>query len=208
MLEKYLDGLLDLRNEKTDELFFEQKKEDRPIVHRSVAIFIKQIVSMKNPKRILEIGMNAGYSAICFAEGINEGSKLDCVEYREDHIEIAKENFIKYNVLDRINVIQGRAEELLADKLEEVFYDIIFIDADKKGYPLYLKYAQEHLNEKGIILVDNLLWKGNIYSEDNWIKTKPSTITIKAFNESFMKMEGFISQVLPIGDGLGYAVKV
>ncbi len=208
MLEKYLDDLLDLRNENTDALFFEQKKEERPIVHRSVAIFIKQIVSMKNPKRILEIGMNAGYSAICFAEGMNEDSKLDCIEYREDHIKIAKQNFRRYNVLDKINVIQGRAEELLVDKLKEIFYDIIFIDADKKGYPLYLDYAQKHLNNKGIILVDNLLWKGNIYSEDNWIKTKPSTITIKAFNESFMKMDEFISQVLPIGDGLGYAVKI
>ena len=207
MLEKYLDSLLDLRKEKTDELFFLQKKEGRPIIHRSVALFIKQIVSMKNPKRILEIGMNAGYSAICFAEGLSESSRLDCVEYREDHIIIAKDNFKKFNVLEKINVIQGRAEELLVDNLKNEFYDIIFIDADKKGYPLYLEYAISHLNAKGIILVDNLLWKGNIYSEDNWIKTKPSTITIKAFNESFMKKDSYISQIIPIGDGLGYAVK-
>ena len=208
MLEKYLDSLLDLREEKTDVLFFDQKKEDRPIVHRSVALFVKQIVSMRNPDKILEIGMNAGYSAICFSECLKTSGKLDCIEYRKDHIEIAKKNFEKYKVSDKINVIQGRAEELLIDKLKDKFYDIIFIDADKKGYPLYIDYAIKHLNNKGIILVDNLLWKGNIYSEDNWIKTKPSTITIKAFNEYFMKMEGFISQILPIGDGLGYAVKI
>ncbi len=208
MLEKYLDSLLDLRDEDTDQLFFEQKKEERPIIHRSVALFIKQIISMKKPNRILEIGMNAGYSAICIAQGLKEQGMLDCIEYREDHIIIAKNNFDKFDVSKKINVIQGRAEELIVDKLKEEMYDIIFIDADKKGYPLYLEYAIKHLNEKGIILVDNLLWKGNIYSEDEWIKGKPSTITIKAFNESFMKMDGFISQILPIGDGLGYAVKV
>ena len=152
--------------------------------------------------------MNAGFSAICFAQGLKEPALLDCVEYREDHIVIAKKNFNNFNVSNKINIIQGRAEELIIDRLKEEMYDIIFIDADKKGYPLYLEYATKHLNEKGIILVDNLLWKGNIYSNDEWVKRKPSTITIKAFNEKFMKMDGFISQVLPIGDGLGYGVKV
>ena len=208
MLDKYLDSLIDLRCEKSDELFFEQKKEDRPIIHRSVALFIKQIVSMKRPTRVLEIGMNAGYSAVCFAEGFTKDAILDCVEYREDHIVIAKNNFERCNVLEKINVIQGRAEELIVGKIKNNSYDIIFIDADKKGYPLYLEYAQKHLSDKGIILVDNLLWKGNIYSEDEWVKSKPSTITIKAFNETFMKMDGYISQILPIGDGLGYAVKI
>lgn len=206
-LNNYLENLIDLRKEKTDKLFLSQKEEKRPIVYRAVSLFFKQMVETKKPSRILEIGMNAGYSAICLAERLEPEGKLTSLEFREDHIAIAKQNFENFNLADKIEVKQGRAEEILLSMGNESF-DMIFIDADKKGYPFYLDYAANHLSKDGIILVDNLLWKGAVYSEDQKTQQKPSTRTISEFNEAFMQLEGFISQILPIGDGLGFAVKM
>lgn len=199
-LLKYIEYLHNLKNDPLDELYKKQKEQNRPIIHKSVAYFFGMLVKLTGAKNILEIGMNAGYSAISMARFLPEDGILTSIDYRADQIEIAKENFKQYDVYDKITTVCGYAQEVLKD-IDGTF-DIIFIDADKTNMKYYLDYACEHISNKGIILIDNLLWKGSVYT-DKEVKHKEA---VKEFNEYFAKKEGIISQILPVGDGLGMAI--
>lgn len=204
-LSLYLDDLLKLDTNETEELFSYLVENKFPVVHRDTARFLAQIVMIKQPDLILEIGTNVGFSALTMARAMNKGM-IYTLDYREDLQKQATENFKKFDVEDKIKLINGRAEKMLF-RIEEKF-DIIFIDADKRGYPVYLDYALEHLKPGGIILVDNLFWKGSVYSPESFDPPKTAVPTLQEFNKRFSKLKGFKSQLLAIGDGLGFAVKM
>jgi predicted O-methyltransferase YrrM len=201
--EKYYNDLVDIQKLDTDSLYEIQREINRPIIKRDGAIMVQQYVLAKQPKLALEIGTNAGYSAICIAKVLDKGSKLHTVEFRWDHLEIARRNFAKFGVSDKITTHQGFASNVI--KNLDLKFDLIFIDADKGGYPNYLKYAVENINDNGVILVDNLLWKGSVFSSVHPLS--PAAKTLQDFNRSFMELKGFKSIILPVGDGLGVAVK-
>ncbi|MCK4980194.1 MAG: O-methyltransferase [Candidatus Delongbacteria bacterium] len=204
-LGKYLDELLKLDLDDTEELYSYLVENKFPVVSRDTARFLAQIVLIKNPEKILEIGTNVGFSALTMAKVLRKGM-IYTVDYREDLQKQALENFKKFKVEDKIKLINGRAEKML-HRIEDKF-DIIFIDADKRGYPFYLDYALEHINSGGIILVDNLFWKGSVYSPESFDPPKTAVPTLKEFNNRFSQMKNFKSQLLAIGDGLGFAVKL
>ncbi|MDA3837976.1 MAG: O-methyltransferase [Candidatus Delongbacteria bacterium] len=204
-LAKYLDELLKLDLDDTEDLYSYLVENKFPIVGRDTAKFLAQIVLIKQPEKILEIGTNVGFSALTMAKVLGKGM-IYTVDYREDLQKQALENFKKFAVEDKIKIINGRAEKMLF-RIEDKF-DIIFIDADKRGYPLYLDYALEHINEGGIILVDNLFWKGSVYSPESFDPPKTAAPTLQEFNKRFSTLNGYKSQLLALGDGLGMAVKL
>ncbi|MBN2789091.1 MAG: O-methyltransferase [Candidatus Delongbacteria bacterium] len=204
-LKVYLDYLLKLDPDGTEELYSYLVENKFPVVGRDTAKFLSQIVMIKQPDKILEIGTNVGFSALTMARVLRKGM-IYTLDYREDLQNQALENFKKFNVEDKIKLINGRAEKMLF-RIDEKF-DIIFIDADKRGYPLYLDYAIEHINSDGIILVDNLFWKGSVYSPESFDPPKAAVPTLQEFNKRFSKLNGFKSQLLALGDGLGIAVKM
>ncbi|MBN1971320.1 MAG: O-methyltransferase [Candidatus Delongbacteria bacterium] len=197
----YYKNLLSLKQLDTDSLYFKQRDESRPIIYRDTTILLQQMILMKQPENVLEIGTNGGYSAIAMSKMMTKG-RLHTIEFRIDNLIEAKKNFSLY---DCKNIIphHGRAEEILTTL--DLNFDFIFIDADKGGYPLYLDYAVKHLNDHGVIAVDNVLWKGTVFEKSE--NEKPSSKTLRAFNDFFMRMEGFKTIILPVGDGLAVAVK-
>ena len=201
--DSYYKRLVELQKLDTDTLYEKQRGINRPIIKRDGAIMLQQYILAKEPKLALEIGTNGGYSAICMAKVLNKDSKLHTIEFRWDHLEIARRNFAEFGVADKIITHQGYASEVI--KNLDLTFDLIFIDADKGGYPDYLKYAIEHISKNGVILVDNLLWKGSVFSSVDQLT--PAAKTLQQFNRSFMELEGFKSIILPVGDGLGVAVK-
>lgn len=203
-ISEYVNSLLDLSLDDTDELFSFLANKKHPIVKKDVARFLSQMILIKQPQTILEIGTNVGYSSIVMALKMKNG-RIYSVDYRADHHKKALDNFKKFGVEGKIELLTGYAKDILP-RLEKKF-DLIFIDADKKGYPAYLDYAVSHLNDNGIIIADNLFWKGSVIAPQEFENEKSAVPTLTEFNKRFTSLKGFVSQVLSIGDGLGFAVK-
>ena len=172
-----------------------------PIVERESEEFINFLISMKKPKKILELGTAIGYSSISFAKRNKCIEKIDSVELKEEMVEIARRNISDVGLDGIIHVYNSDAYDFLVD-LEEK-YDLIFIDAAKGQYEKYFDSALKNLNEKGIILCDNVLFKGMI-AEDSLVKRRKITIVkrLRKFLKDISSDERFISSVVPIGDGI------
>ena len=128
-----------------------------PIIMDDTLEVIAKILTEKKPKRILEIGTAVGYSAMCFSKYLAEDGLIDTIERDEERIEEAKQNFKKVEVENKINLYEGDAVEIRPTHNEK--YDVVFIDAAKGKYPFFLKEALRMLNEDGIIIADNILYK-------------------------------------------------
>ncbi|HQO08506.1 MAG TPA: O-methyltransferase [Clostridiales bacterium] len=202
--ESYINKLLDLKPQKTDGLYNELAAKGHPVIRRDVAMFLSQVITLSEPEKILEIGTNAGYSAIVMAKAMKKG-KIYTIDYRADNHQSAAENFKKFGVEDKISLLTGYGNDIIKELNEN--FDLIFIDADKKGYGAYLDYAACHLNPKGVIIADNLFWKGAVISEEAGDDPRGVTSSLREFNKKFASLKGFKTQILSIGDGLGFAVK-
>jgi len=203
-ISAYVNSLLDLCPDGTDGFYFDLVDKGHPVIKRDVAKFLTQIIMLKQPVKILEIGTNVGYSAIVMAKYLKNG-RIYSIDYRADNHETARKNFMKFGVEDKIELLTGYGKDILKDMNEK--FDLIFIDADKKGYDAYLDYAAEHISQGGIIIADNLYWKGAVITPDQKEDERNITASLIEFNKKFTALKGFNSQVLSIGDGLGFAIK-
>ncbi len=140
-------------------------QEHIPIIMDDTLEVIDKILSKKKPEKILEIGTAVGYSAMCFSEYLSKNGKIDTIEREEERVNQAKVNIKNVGVEDKINILFGDAVQLLPTINEK--YDVIFIDAAKGKYPFFLKEALRLLNDKGLILADNILYKGYVMSDYN-----------------------------------------
>lgn len=200
-IENYLRDLKDIKDEKLIEMSKYAEENHVPIVERESEEFINFLISMKKPKKILELGTAIGYSSISFAKRNKCIEKIDSVELKEEMVEIARKNISDVGLDEIIRVHNSDAYDFLVD-LEEK-YDLIFIDAAKGQYEKYFDSALKNLNEKGIILCDNVLFKGMI-AEDSLVKRRKITIVkrLRKFLKDISSDERFISSVVPIGDGI------
>jgi len=181
-------------------------KNDIPILEQKSAEFLEQLVYMYSPKSYLEIGTAIGYSTIRVAKIVPNEIKIDTIELSKINIKLCKSYLEEADLLNRVNVIEGNALEILP-KLS-TSYDFIFLDADKEDYIELFKLSLNILNYNGIILVDNLLWKGYVASENVPEEYKKSTEFIRKFNAEFLNHPKLKSTILPIGDGLGLGIKI
>jgi len=202
-IQSYLDMLLDNQHNSTDDLYTKQKLDKRPIIKKDVAQFLKLIVRLSNPQKIVEIGTNCGFSAVCIGAEMCDTAKLTTIEINETNADIARQVICKYLPEKQIEVIAEDAVLLLPELPTEL--DLIFIDADKLNYQKYLDFAAINLKKGGLVIMDNLLWKGRV-TEIKPDET-PSTTFLRNFNLEFTSDSRFISSILPLGDGLGLAVK-
>lgn len=180
--------------------------EDKiPIIMDDTLEVISKILIEKKPERILEIGAAVGYSAMCFSEYLSENGKIDTIERDEQRIAECKKNLKKVGVEGRINLYEGDAVEILPTLNEK--YDIVFIDAAKGKYPFFLKEALRMLNSNGIILADNVLYKGYVMSDYNKHKQRTAVRNLREFLKELDENEELEVKVLEVGDGLAIARK-
>ena len=139
-----------------EELKEKALEEHIPIIMDDTLEKIEEIIKKEKPKRILEIGTAVGYSASCFAKAAEENCIIDTIELDEERANQAIENIEKIGFSNRINVIKGNAVDILP--LLNETYDIIFIDANKGKYPIFLKEGIRLSKNNGIILADNILY--------------------------------------------------
>ena len=172
-----------------------------PILMDDTLEMIEKILIKEKPKRILEIGTAVGYSASQFAKVTGEDCVIDSIEIDEDRANEALINIRNIGVSDRINIIIGNAVEVLPT-LEDGTYDIVFIDANKGKYPVFLKEAIRLLRNNGLILADNVLYKGYVMSDYNKHKQRTAVRHLREYIAEITESENLESEILEIGDGL------
>lgn len=171
-----------------------------PIIMDDTLDVIAKILIEKKPKRILEIGAAVGYSAICFSKYLAEGGVIDTIERDENRIEEAKRNFKKVEVENKINLYEGDAVDLLPNLNEK--YDVVFIDAAKGKYPFFLKEALRMIKDNGIIIADNILYKGYVMSDYNKHKQRTAVRNLREYIKETTEDPNMITEILEVGDGL------
>ena len=177
-----------------------------PIIMDDTLEVISKILKEKKPISILEIGTAVGYSAICFSEYLEEDGYIDTIEREKDRIEEAKENIKKAEVESQINIHEGDAVEILP-KLNKK-YDVVFIDAAKGKYPFFLNEAIRMLKQNGIIIADNVLYKGYVLSDYNKHKQRTAVRNLREYLKQVTEDENFKSEILEVGDGLAISYRV
>ena len=174
--------------------------EHIPIIMDDTLEVVDKILKEIKPKRILEIGTAVGYSAICFSEYLQEGGKIDTIERDEERIEEAKVNIKKVGVEDKINIYTGDAVEILPTLNEK--YDVVFIDAAKGKYPFFLNQALRMINKNGVILADNILYKGYVMSDYNKHKQRTAVRNLREYIKEVTENPNIQTEILEVGDGL------
>lgn len=151
-----------------------------------------------HPKNILEIGTYTGYSAICLAEGLQEGGTLHTIDVNEELEEIQQKYFEKSGNANKIVQHIGDAKEIVPTL--PVKFDLVFIDADKKNYPAYFDIILPMMNKGGVLLSDNVLWSGKIVED---VKSNDKqTNALLEYNKLLKEDPRVETVLLPIRDGL------
>jgi predicted O-methyltransferase YrrM len=177
-----------------------------PIADREVARFLEITARAIEVRKVLEIGMAIGYSVVHLARGMDDDGVVVTIEPSEEMILASEGYLVRAGLRHRVRIERGKALEVMP-RLNET-YDLIFIDAVKEEYGEYLELALPRLRNNGIIIVDNLLWGGQVAGEIRSADQESSTKALREFNQRFVNHPQLLAEVLPIGDGLGYAIKV
>jgi len=170
-----------------------------PIIMDDTLKEIEAILRKEKPKRILEIGTAIGYSAIQFAK-IAEEAIIDTIEIDVERAEEAKVNVEKTGVSDRVNIYVGNAVDLLPTL--DYTYDIVFIDANKGKYPIFLEEAIRMTKKNSLIIADNILYKGYTLSEYNKHKQRTAVNSLREYLKQAMINEDLETEIIEVGDGI------
>ncbi len=189
----------------------EALEEHIPIIMDDSLEVVKEILIKENPKKILEIGTATGYSAICFAKTIIEINKenaitIDTIELDEQRAEEAIKNVQEMGLENNINVLIGNAVEILPTLNEE--YDIVFIDAAKGKYPIFLNEALRMSHKGTIIIADNILYKGYVMSDYNKHKQRTAVTHLREYIKLAKEDKRLETNILEVGDGLAISKKI
>ena len=175
--------------------------EDKvPIIIDDTLEAVAKILTEIKPNKILEIGTAVGYSAICFSEYLQENGKIDTIERDTERVKEARENIKKAEVEDKINIYEGDAVEILPTLNDE--YDVVFIDAAKGKYPFFLNQALRMIKTGGMIIADNVLYKGYVMSDYNKHKQRTAVRNLREYIAQITNNTKLETEILEVGDGL------
>ena len=171
-----------------------------PIIMDETLKEVGKILQELKPKAILEIGTAVGYSAIRFSKYLSEDGYIDTIERDSERVKEAKQNVANLNLENKIHIFEGDALEILP-KLNGP-YDVVFIDAAKGKYPIFLNEALRMLRNNGIILADNVLYKGYVMSDYNKHKQRTAVRGLREFLKNLQENKNLSTEILETGDGL------
>ena len=179
-----------------------------PIIRKETAAFLKTLVELKRPLRILEVGTAVGYSALLMAEHMPEGGHITTIEKYEKRIPIARENFRRAGMEDCITLIEGDAAEVM-DSLDETF-DLIFMDAAKGQYIHFLPKVMRLLAVGGVLISDNVLQDGDLIESRFAVTRRNRTIhaRMREYLYELKHRPDLQTSIIPIGDGVTVSVKL
>lgn len=182
------------------------KENSVPIIHKEVAELLRFILDIHKPKRILEIGCAIGYSSIFFATVLGGDVEIITTERNPVMLEKAYENIEKAGLKDKIKILVGDAAQTLKDLDGE--FDMIFIDAAKGQYKMFYDMVTPQLRKGGIVISDNILYKGMIASDDFVVRRKRTIVKrMREYLDYICSLEDVDTSILPVGDGVALSYK-
>ena len=203
---EYLDQLLPAGDALLRDMEAYAAEHRVPIADREVALFLEITARAINARRVLEIGMAIGYSVVHLARGMSNDGVIVTIEPSDEMIRAAERFFSKAGMGERVRIERGKALTVIPT-LKETF-DLVFIDAVKEEYVDYLEVSLPRLRPGGVVIVDNLLWGGQVAGEIRSSDQERSTEALREFNQRFVNHRKLRAEILPVGDGLGYGVKI
>ena len=171
-----------------------------PIIMDDTLEVIKNILKDIKPKRILEVGCAVGYSSSRFAEFTDEDCIIDTIEIDEERAKVAIQNIRNIGLENRINIYIGDGVDIIPRL--NFKYDIVFIDAAKSKYSIFLEESLKHMEKGGVILADNVLYKGYVMSDYNKHKQRTAVRHLREYIKEITENPNFKTEILEVGDGL------
>ncbi len=178
-----------------------------PIIRKEMQSFLKLLLAMQKPMRILEVGTAVGFSAILMAQYAPAGCKIVTIENYEKRIPVAKENFKRAGKDEQITLLEGDAMQILPTLSGE--FDMIFMDAAKGQYINFMPDILRLLKSGGVLVSDNVLQDGDII-ESHYVVERRNRTIYKRMREYMYELthnEGLVTAVLPVGDGITVSAK-
>ena len=211
IVDERFSSYINSLNEGNSGVLYEIEKEaiktDVPIIRTDTQQFIRTILNEHKPVAILEVGTAIGFSSVFMAVNNPVSCHITTIENYEKRIPIAKENFKRASVEDKITLLEGDATDIL--KALDGAYDMIFMDAAKAQYINFYPDVKRLLKPGGILLSDNVLQDGDIV-ESRFIVIRRNRTIHKRMREYLYTLthdEDMVTSILPIGDGVAYSVK-
>ena len=186
----------------------EALRDGVPIIRKEMGGFLKTVLAVKKPKRILEIGTAVGYSSILMSENIDEDAVITTIENYDKRIPVAKANIKRAGKEDVITLLEGDAAVVLKEL--EGPYDFIFMDAAKAQYIVILPEILRLLEKDGILITDNVLQEGELVQSRYAVNRRDRTIhsRMREYLYAVTHNENLKTSVIPLGDGITFSVKI
>ncbi len=178
-----------------------------PIIRKEMQSFLKVLLMIKRPMRILEVGAAVGFSSILMSEYMPEGGHITTIENYDKRIPIARANFKRAGKEEQIDLIEGDALEVMHGL--EGPYDLIFVDAAKGQYIHYLPEVMRLLGTDGVLVSDNVLQEGDIIESRFAVERRNRTIhsRMREYLYELKHHDQLQTSIIPLGDGVGLSVK-
>ncbi len=203
----YLESLESGNSVFLEELEKEARAEQVPVIGREMQSFLKMLLSLLSPQKILEIGTGVGFSALLMAENTQDFCRITTIENKGKRLAAARANIARAGMEQRIELLSADAGDLLPRMSGP--YDLIFLDAAKGQYPRYLPDLLRLLRTGGVLLADDVLQDGRILDSHYAVARRDRTIykRMREFLYTLTHTEGLQTSLLPIGDGAAVTVK-
>jgi len=205
-IEDYIRGLIPA-NRPQIEAFRKRAMDDNiPIIHQEVQKHIELLIAAKKTRTVLEVGTAVGFSASIFAEAMGPQGQVDTIERNFKMVVQAEENIASLGLSHQINLMVGDAQEKLA--VLDKSYDLIFLDGAKGHYIHLLGDCLQCLKPGGLLISDNVLFKGMIASNELVIRRKITIVKrMRMYLETIANHPQLVTSILPLGDGLAISLK-
>ena len=209
-LARWAESVYQPEDEVLEEIRERSVREGLPpiAVGRFDGLHLEMFARMIGARRAVEIGTLGGYSGVCLLRGMGPDGELNTFEMDDTHARVARESFRRAGFEARASVHVGPAAEMLPRIEQKGPFDLVFIDADKVGYPTYLAWAEEHLRPGGVIMADNAFGWGGVADPDYAGDNAPSIRGLREFSMRLARSGRFRATMIPTEEGLAIGVKV
>lgn len=199
---------METENSEILEVIEKEALEDRvPIIRKEMQSFLKVLLSIQKPMRILEIGTAVGFSALLMSEYAPEECQITTIENYDKRIPIARANFKRAGKEEQITLLEGDAQQVMKELSGG--YDFIFMDAAKGQYIHYLPEALRLLNTGGVLVSDNVMQDGTIVESRFAVERRDRTIhaRMREYLYTIKHHPQLLTSIIPLGDGVAVSIK-
>lgn len=204
----YIHSLEKTNSEVLEKIEEQAHMDNVPIIRKEMESFLRVMLCIKKPKRILELGTAVGYSAILMSECIDEDAKITTIENYEKRIAEAKKNIELSGKGNVIELLEGDATQVMKSLPSQQF-DFVFMDAAKAQYIYFLPEVLRLMKKGAVLITDNVLQEGDIIESRFVVERRDRTIhkRMREYLEAVKNHEELETSIVPIGDGITISVK-